>query len=82
MQNETDIAILNVTDDESLSDYFTNKDPGKSCSLTVTGKFLGLEEGNARISIEAVELDSSVSEPEMEEPTSSTPTGAELVLGA
>jgi hypothetical protein len=81
--DKTDIAILNTADDESLNDYFQQKEPGEDCTITVSGKFLGLEEGNARISIEGVELEAI---PEAEEPApemyeDDEPSGAELVLG-
>lgn len=81
MKTETDIAILNIADDEALSNYFEQKETGDGCSLTITGTFLGNENGNARISIEGVELDAPAEEPEPATEGDGEVTGAELVLG-
>lgn len=82
--DKTDIAVLNTKDDELLSDYFNQKEAGDNCTFTVTGRFLGLEEGNARISIESVEMDVVAEEEEEgedeEEMEVEEPTGAEMVL--
>jgi hypothetical protein len=82
--DQTDIAIVNVNDDEDLVNYFEQKEQGAECSMTVRGTFLGLEEGNARISIESVDIDEvkvEEEEEEEEESESPEPTGAEMVLG-
>ena len=84
MKGKTDIAILNTNDDEALSDYFTKKQVGEECTITITGKFLGLEEGDAQISIQEVEMDympDEESSAEGEEYEESEPSGAEIVLG-
>lgn len=77
--DQTDIAILSTSDSDDLSNYFTNKEAGEECELLIRGKFLGIVEGNARISIEGVELAYA---PDEEEPevASTEPTGAEMVL--
>lgn len=55
--DKTDVVILNTADDEELSDYFSNKEAGEECTVTITGKFLGLNEGDAKISVESVVVD-------------------------
>lgn len=87
--DKTDIAILNTTDNEDLNNYFENKEPGEPCAMMVMGKFLGMEEGNARISIEAVEIDSYEEEDDYEGDTEEMgmemdeeSPGVVLVLGA
>jgi len=64
---ETDIVIVNVEDDEDLTNYFEQKDAGQSCRMTVSGTFLGLEEGNARISIDSVKIAAKKVEEEVDD---------------
>lgn len=77
---DTDITIINTADDESLADYFQQKTAGDKCSVTVSGRFMGLEEGNARISIDEVEL-TAMPKADEEEDSDEGMTGAEMVLG-
>jgi len=79
--DQTDIAILNLADDEMLSNHFAQKEPGGDVTIVITGKLLGIEEDNARISIEAVELEESEEE-DAPLPSDTEPTGAEMVLGS
>lgn len=82
--DQTDISIINTEDNEDLGNYFESKKAGEACTVTISGKFMGLEQGNARISIEEVEL-TNLPEDDEDENSVSAPesdvTGAELVLG-
>jgi hypothetical protein len=86
--DETDIAIINTNDNEDLGNYFSQKEVGEECSMTIRGRLLGLEEGNARISIDDVQIDAYMEEeevappvdPEMVEAAPEEVTGAELLL--
>lgn len=83
--DQTDISIINTEDNEDLGNYFETKKAGEPCTLTIVGTFMGLEEGNARISIEEVELtnlpDEDKDVDEQYEEDMDSLTGAELVLG-
>lgn len=81
--DETDISIINTNDSDDLASYFEAKSAGETCTVTITGKYMGTEEGNARISIEEVELTNMPKDDEdldeMEDDGSEM-TGAEMVL--
>lgn len=87
MNKETDIAILNLSDSEDLATYLADKNPGDEISMTVRGKLLGVEDENARITIEDVQVDAYMEEedePEVEpgltDMETDGPAGVELVL--
>jgi hypothetical protein len=79
--DQSDILIINLSDDEDLRNYFEQKEAGEDCSMTVNATLLGVEEGNARLSINAVDIGEYKVEEEEETESDSEPTGVEIVLG-
>ena len=57
LNNINDKVILNLDDNEGLADYFSTKEPGEECTMTITGNLDEQTADQAVLSINKVSVE-------------------------
>jgi hypothetical protein len=57
LNNINDKVILNLDDNEGLAEYFSVKEPGEECTMTITGSLDEQTSDQAVLSINKVSVD-------------------------
>jgi len=57
LNNINDKVILNLDDNEGLAEYFSRKDPGEECTMTITGNLDEQTADQAVLSINKVSVE-------------------------